>query len=288
MPIIPIIDHAVINVDGQLDQAYTLFRRMGFQLSSRGHHSMGSSNHLAIFGENYLELLGFEADSDSDKRGLWQVPPGLAGLVWKTTDARFVYTWLQQRELEGESPTVFSRPVTLPDGSHKEAKFCITRLKASSMDYGFSFFCQHFTPEAVWQDVWRQHPNGVQNLTGFVIMAEDPRAAISLFARLFNTAPMPEPNGRGWFIQASAARLRVISRQQAIEEFHLPENRSTGTQMVALSFSVASLGRLTDCLASGGIGFQEMGNRIVVSITQTGWLALSFSAMSNGYYPKAS
>lgn len=36
MPITPVIDHAVINVDEELDQAQGLFQRMGFQLSTRG------------------------------------------------------------------------------------------------------------------------------------------------------------------------------------------------------------------------------------------------------------
>lgn len=273
----PIIDHAVINVDAQLDAAYTLFRRMGFQLSARGHHSMGSSNHLAIFGENYLELLGYEANGESEHRGLWQVPPGLAGLVWKTADARLVYASLRRLGLAGEPPTAFSRPVVLPDGSGREAKFCIARLKASAIDYGFSFFCQHITPEAVWQDAWRRHPNGVRDLTGFVIMAEDPFAAMAPFARLFNVEPAAEPGGGGWFIQAGAARLRVISHQRAMDEFNLPEQGGAGTRMIALSFSVASLTRLTDCLAGGGIRYQETGGRILVSSTEANWLALSFS-----------
>lgn len=44
----PILDHAVINVADQLDSASARFRRLGFQLTERGHHSLGSSNHLAI------------------------------------------------------------------------------------------------------------------------------------------------------------------------------------------------------------------------------------------------
>lgn len=115
MPITPVIDHAVINVDEELDQAQSLFQRMGFQLSTRGHHSMGSSNHLAIFADNYLELLGYEPARQTDSRGLWNVAPGLAGLVWKTRDAHAVWRHLQQCQLDGEPPTRFFRPVILPD-----------------------------------------------------------------------------------------------------------------------------------------------------------------------------
>ena len=81
----PVLDHAVVNVLGELDRAAEQYRRLGFQLSERGHHTLGSSNHLAIFGENYLELLGFEPGRKSDRADLWKHPPGLTGLVFKTT-----------------------------------------------------------------------------------------------------------------------------------------------------------------------------------------------------------
>ena len=49
---VPQLDHAVINVADRLDDASALYRRLGFQLTPRGHHSLGSSNHLAVFGDN--------------------------------------------------------------------------------------------------------------------------------------------------------------------------------------------------------------------------------------------
>lgn len=46
---VPTLDHVVIYVADQLDDADTLYRHLKFQLLPRGHHSLGSSNHLAIF-----------------------------------------------------------------------------------------------------------------------------------------------------------------------------------------------------------------------------------------------
>ncbi len=276
MSLKPVIDHAVINVDGQLDAACALFRRLGFQLTPRGHHSMGSSNHLAIFGENYLELLGYEPDSAPGKRGFWHVPPGLAGLVWKTTDASEAYSALQQCGLDGEPPTRFSRPVELPDGRQTEAAFCITRLNAAAIPYGFSFFCQHLTPDAVWQDDWREHANGVQALTEFVIASPTPDETISLYARLFSAPTEQEPGG-GRFLRTGESRLRVITPRQASETFGLTGAALATPCMAALAFRVASLARLMDHLASAGIHWQRTENRVVVSAAQTGLVALSFS-----------
>ena len=73
----PILDHAVINVMGKLDVAASQYSRLGFTLTERGHHSLGSSNNLAIFGENYLELLGYLPGNETKRADLWAHPPGL-------------------------------------------------------------------------------------------------------------------------------------------------------------------------------------------------------------------
>jgi hypothetical protein len=36
------IDHIAINVKDKMDEAYILFSEIGFQLSPRGYHSLGS------------------------------------------------------------------------------------------------------------------------------------------------------------------------------------------------------------------------------------------------------
>jgi hypothetical protein len=36
------LDHIAINVKDKMDEAYSLFSEIGFQLSTRGYHSLGS------------------------------------------------------------------------------------------------------------------------------------------------------------------------------------------------------------------------------------------------------
>lgn len=276
MPITPVIDHAVINVDGELDQALRLFRRMGFQLSERGHHSMGSSNHLAVFEENYLELLGYEPARQQESRGLWNVSPGLAGLVWKTGDAQDIWQHLRQCQLDGEPPTHFTRPVTLPDGSMTEAGFCISRIRASALDYGFSFFCEHQTPQAVWQPEWQEHPNGVQSLSGFVIASPQPEQTLELYRRIFNTEAFADDQG-GYIFGAGKCSLRIITHYQASQEFALPPVREDSpAKMVALCFQVASLDSLKECFQRGDIQWQGRDNHLLVIQQQAQWLAMRF------------
>jgi hypothetical protein len=75
------IDHVVINVAQNLDEAAEQYRRLGFTLTPRGHHSLGTSNHLAVFGTDYLELMGIE--SRNAGKALLPYPPGLMGLVFR-------------------------------------------------------------------------------------------------------------------------------------------------------------------------------------------------------------
>src|SRR5258708_8051382 len=80
-----ILDHAVINVMDRLDQAAAQYVRLGFQLTERGHHTLGSSNNLAIFGSNYLELLGYLPGRETMRADLWAHPAGLTALLFNPT-----------------------------------------------------------------------------------------------------------------------------------------------------------------------------------------------------------
>ena len=59
---VPTLDHVVVNVRDRLDEAAATYGRLGFTLTPRGYHTLGSMNHLAIFGTDYLELIAAERD----------------------------------------------------------------------------------------------------------------------------------------------------------------------------------------------------------------------------------
>lgn len=54
------LDHAVVLVR-DLDRAAETYERLGFTLTPRGHHSLGSRNHCIMFGRDYLELMALPA-----------------------------------------------------------------------------------------------------------------------------------------------------------------------------------------------------------------------------------
>ena len=62
----PTLDHVVVNVRDRIDEALDTYQRLGFTMTPRGYHTLGSMNHLAILGTEYLELI---AAPPGDARG---------------------------------------------------------------------------------------------------------------------------------------------------------------------------------------------------------------------------
>lgn len=273
----PRLDHVVINVADQLDAASTLFQRLGFQLTERGHHSLGSSNHLAVFGENYLELLGYEPERGNVRQDLWQSPPGLSGLVWKSEDADAVWRYLESQDIDGDLPASFYRPVTLPDGSQQQARFRTVRLRNDLVPNGRSFFCQHETPQAVWQPAWQQHPNGVNNIVEFVVVAQDPAASALVYSRLFGAGRLVACQEGAFVLKAGVATVRFAAAEYAVKRFNsLPSDYDGSARMAALSLHTTDLSKVKACLLLGDVPFSETENAVIVAADQAFGAALRF------------
>jgi len=141
----PAFDHLVINARDRLDDAEACYRGLGFTLTPRGYHTLGSINHCAVFGHDYLELVGIGTHAKEVRGELMRFPEGLNGIVFATDDAVSLYMTLAEAGAPVELPVVFSRPVNL-GARTADARFRVVRVKAEAAPYGRVYFCQHFTP----------------------------------------------------------------------------------------------------------------------------------------------
>ena len=116
----PVLDHVVIDVRDHIDEAMPRFASLGFLLTPRGHHTLGSVNHLAMFATDYLELLGFGANG-ATRTEIARFPAGLNGLVFKTNDADLVHRHAAAAGLPVLPVQSFSRPVTLDGATTRRA-----------------------------------------------------------------------------------------------------------------------------------------------------------------------
>ena len=144
-----------------LDAAAANFRELGFTLTPRGRHSVGSENHCIMFGRTYIELLAAPVPHPwlDYYRTFLEQGDGLAAVALSTDDADAAY-----RDLAGaKKPMDLSRPV---DGG--VARFRLVQIESSL------FVCQHLTRELVWRREWQRHANGATELTGISTPAREP------------------------------------------------------------------------------------------------------------------
>ena len=266
---VPQIDHVLVNVNDRLDDAARAYKRLGFVLTPRGHHSVGSSNHLAIFGNDYLELLGYEPQNAAKAAGLWGDLTGLAGIVFKTDDAEALYADLKARHipLKDTAPLPLSRPVELPNGTKRDARFRTVHLDPKAVTSGRIFFCQHLDPDLVWRSEWQTHPNAVTGIASVVIAARDPARSINLLADVFGPERIVHIDG-GQRLQAEGANIDYLLPDAARSAFgdELPTGANYADRKVALVLNTASRTAAHQALERGGIRFRTRPDGVLLTL----------------------
>ncbi|MFP1816061.1 VOC family protein [Lonsdalea quercina] len=182
------LDHVVLNARFDTDRAAFLLQQLGFTLTPRGRHSLGSINHLLMFDGHYLEVLGLPPDEPPQRRELLDGPGGLDGLVFGSQDIEASAASLQQAGFATLPVSHFSRPVML-DGRLQAARFSTVHLAAGRFSAGRLYFCQHHTPELVWRDDWLRHPNGVARIGQLTVVGRDPDALAQQYRALGALTP---------------------------------------------------------------------------------------------------
>jgi len=236
----PILDHVVIDVRDRMDEAARIFTGLGFRLTPRGHHTLGSMNHLMMFATDYLELLGF-GEGGANRPELAPFPIGLNGLVFKTADAEATHAHAAKAGLPILPVQSFSRPVRL-DGASEDARFRTTRLDPTKVPMGRVYFCEHLTPELVWRPEWQAHPNGARAIQRIVIATPDPNRSAELFRGLFGPAAVAARNGH-CMMAVGSARVELTSPAAIAAEFGDAAAEASGRReyLAALEVVVGSL-----------------------------------------------
>lgn len=275
---VPTLDHVVVNVRNRIDEGFETYRRLGFTLTPRGYHTLGSMNHLAIFGTEYLELIAAPA-GDAGRTEILDAPVGLNGLVFGTEDSAGVYVALNAAGVAIEPPNEFSRPVELASGERRDAVFRTVRLKPGVTEAGRLYFCHHFTRDLIWRDEWRHHANGTIGVVRAVIVAEDPAELGALFASMFGAASV-RGEGESRALLVGLSRFDIVTPAVLAADFGpaAPDGAGRWTFMAALTLRTRSLDQTAAALSAGGIDALREGARIVVPSQAAFGVALEFRA----------
>jgi hypothetical protein len=270
---IPTLDHVVVNVRDRLDDAVATYQRLGFTMTPRGYHTLGSMNHLAILGTEYLELIAARP-GDTGRPEIMTSPFGLNGLVFGTEDSASVFAALQQAGVPVLPPLEFSRPVELPDGP-RDATFRTVRLPTATTEAGRLYFCHHLTRGLVWRDAWRHHANGAIGVRRAVIVADDPARLAGLFGRMFGSEAVRRIDA-GFSLALGLSRFDVITKAAVGAAFGPASAVSEGRSefMAALTLRTRSLDMAAAVL--GPSGALRGPDRIIVPAAQAFGVTLEF------------
>jgi catechol 2,3-dioxygenase-like lactoylglutathione lyase family enzyme len=254
------IDHVVIAVR-DLDRAEAQFRRLGFALTPRGHHTkLGSFNHCAMVPEDYLELIALGTQSRPALERFLAVREGIAGIALRTGDARRTFAELRERGITAAEPVPFGRPVEA-EGRKGEARFVTTEIDAGLTAGVRVFFCQHETPDLVWLPSYLAQPNGVTGLAGIVIVDDG-----AGFAELLDRIP-----------SSPATQVEYCTSAVAAQRFAGdPILKTVPPYVAAVRFRVRDREATAGHLDSSGTPFRRRSDALQVSSADAMGAVLEF------------
>ena len=182
-----LFDHLVIMVRDSLDELSEIFLNQGFQLTPLAHHNLGSSNRLIMLKSSYIELLGWEKGKQVQRAEIANQPIGLDALVFRTNDAHACFNQLKEAGFAVNPVQDLSREGEFM-GNKVLVEFKTVRFSEQPIPGLRIYFCEHLTPDYVWQKQWLIHPNKTQDLQQITIVSPNIGETAATFQRLLELA----------------------------------------------------------------------------------------------------
>jgi hypothetical protein len=261
-----------------MEEAALCYRQLGFQLTERAYHSLGSTNHLAMLDPDYIELLG---PGDAKRSDLADFPIGLNGLVFAMQGADALHQAQRDRGVPVEPVQYFTRGVQLPDGRRGEARFNVVRLPPRSVFDGRVYFCEHLTPEMVWRPEWQAHPNGALRIARVALSSSAPDRIADAFDRMFGRGAVDRTGAAGEHkMTAGNVDIEIWHRDRLAATLGsaMPAAAGRGDHMALLGVRVRSLAATKRVLSENRVAVEIRDDRLLVKPEVALNVALEFVA----------
>lgn len=234
------LDHLVINTKYALDEYETLFKDLGFTVTPKSHHSLGSVNQSIVFDGHYLELIGL---GNGVRKDLLESNEGVDGLVFKLNQLPQTVAALNAASFEHTQPQDFFRPI---DGKEENAWFTVIRLLPGQFREGRVYFCHHHTPYLIWDPAVTSHPNGVTAIKRLYISSRNPEQTLEQYGKLGTV-------GKGFDIR--------IDTEENFEDYFSLEEVGVD-RFAAIAFKASNLDRLEAVISSRIPVYKRERNRL--------------------------
>jgi hypothetical protein len=280
-----LIDHLIICVR-DLAQAERNLRTLGFTLTPTGVHPFGTSNHLATFGNNYLELLavtnaaavpaaapGRFSFAAHHQRFL-ATAEGMSMMAWHSADAHADAARFAATDISAYAPFDFGRDTVLPGGAVARVEFSLAFATDAAMP-GIAFFTcqQRHPPELFLKPDYQHHRNGALRVVEVVMSAPEPAAHRGFLERMTESAAELAP-GR-LTIGGTGNRITMLSPHEIA--CRLPGLAADGSpRFCAARLAVADLGATKRELQRNGVDVQVNDGVLSTPPAASHGLALEF------------
>jgi hypothetical protein len=217
------IDH-VAHFVPDIEHAAPALEKLGFTLtpfSAQSHRlepggplvPAGTGNRCVMFKRGYVECLTPTADSPvaNQLRNAIRRYVGVHLIAFGTSDPDADHARLAHEQFAPLPPVALQRQIGTAHGQDT-ARFTVVRVPPDAMAEGRIQYCQHHTPELVWQPQWLKHANRAAALTAVIVCAENPGETAARYGRFTGLKPIGE-NDR-WHIDT--ARGRVLFKSSGV------------------------------------------------------------------------
>jgi Glyoxalase-like domain len=216
------LDHAAHFVP-DMDAATAALIELGFTLtpySAQSHRPAagapltpaGTANRCAMLQQGYLEVLTPTHDTPNARqlRDAIARYTGVHLIAFGTTTPEADHARLMREGFAPLPPIDLQRETSTASttgtpGGTTTVRFTVVRVAPATMAEGRIQYCQHHTPDAVWQSRWLTHRNHAVGLAGMLLCVADAAEAAHRYARF--TGLSPQAAGNAWRIDTARGYL---------------------------------------------------------------------------------
>ena len=279
------IDHLVICVH-DLARAEQNLRTLGFTLTPTGVHPFGTSNRLAMFGNNFLEVLAITDAAAvpaaapgrfsfaAHQQNFLAAAEGMSMLAWHSADAHADAARFAANGIGAYAPFDFGRDAVLPSGATARVEFSLAFAIDPAMPKIAFFTCQQrHAPELFWKPDYQRPPNGALRVVEVVMSAPEPTAHRGFLERMTESAAELAP-GR-LTVGEPGDRITVLSPLEIARR--LPGLAVDGSpRFCAARLAVADLDATKRELQRNHVDFQVTEGILLIPPAASHGLALEF------------
>lgn len=288
------VDH-VAHFVPDMDAASAALERLGFTptpFSAQSHRlsadgplvPAGTGNRCVMLESGYLEFLTPTADTPvaEQLRAAISRYVGVHLIAFGTGAPQDDHARLAKAGYDPLPPVALQRPISTIDGEDT-ARFTVVRVPPGRMAEGRIQFCQHHTPELLWQPRWLAHPNGAVALATLLVCVAEPHEAAQRYGRFTGIACSGE--GNEWRLDTKRGSV-IFARADAFERLlgfgppalpwiagYVLETRDLAHTQLAIEKGGFEIARLDERIALGLP--PELGGVLIFQQPHAGILQLS-------------